>query len=227
MQIRSCLVFALLSFLIYNQSSAQDSLATCKVEIKELTGAYTGDCKNGLANGKGEAKGMHRYTGQFKKGFPYGNGTYYYNENEYYTGNFQNGVREGKGEMHYIKDGKDSVIKGYWSGNEYRGKTYKTYSIIDMPFYDRVDIQPSDGPGNTITVITTATIELFGVREIIATDGSFIRKVNTFTGNFMSTTIYELSKFPVRLMIIFSDGKQTQLELFKTANWEMRLFQNK
>ena len=45
----------------------------CKVLMKEISGSYSGECKKGLADGKGEAKGVDRYIGAFKKGLPDGN----------------------------------------------------------------------------------------------------------------------------------------------------------
>src|SRR5687767_10802455 len=108
---------------------AQDSTKSCRVLIKGLEGTYNGECKDGIANGKGEAKGMQSYTGIFKNGKPNGLGTYVYSDIVYYKGNFQDGLREGKGELHYLLQGKpDSVINGYWSADEYRGKKYTTYT---------------------------------------------------------------------------------------------------
>jgi hypothetical protein len=104
---------AIVFFLLQCSSLyAQDSSNTCKVELAMLTGSYKGDCKNGYANGKGEALGTHRYAGLFKNGLPHGKGTYYYTDGSYYTGSFQNGIKEGKGEMHYLRNTlSDSLIK--------------------------------------------------------------------------------------------------------------------
>ena len=68
-QILLCISIALLNTVnLYSQ----DSTKTCKVELKNLTGFYQGECKNGFAHGKGEAKGEHRYVGMFKYGLPNG-----------------------------------------------------------------------------------------------------------------------------------------------------------
>ena len=48
----------------------------CLVLKPEISGKYTGKCKNGLANGKGKSVGQDTYIGQFSKGWPQGSGTY-------------------------------------------------------------------------------------------------------------------------------------------------------
>jgi hypothetical protein len=107
---------------------AQENTPPCKVEMLTLSGKYTGECKNGLANGKGEAAGVHRYVGTFKNGLPNDKGIYYFNDSVFYSGNFQDGVKEGKGESHYLRAGfPDSIVSGFWSADDYRGKQYSTY----------------------------------------------------------------------------------------------------
>ncbi|MEP7107173.1 MAG: hypothetical protein ABI760_04310 [Ferruginibacter sp.] len=218
---------------------SQDSTKECKVELKSLIGTYSGECKNGFAHGKGEAKGVHRYVGNFKYGLPNGKGVYYYNNAVFYSGNFQEGLKEGKGETHYQRDGMpDSLVKGYWSADEYRGKSYKTYNITEMPAFERVDIVPSDESGNTLTIeissTSGATRDQFStpgnaltVTDVIAKDGSLIRKLETAESLFKFSTSYELSKFPVRLQGMFSNGRTFNLELYKKAKWRIQIYINK
>ena len=55
--------------------------------------------------------------------------------------------------MHYVKPGNaDSIIKGYWSGNEYRGKSYKTYQTDAVSKFDRVEVSPTSESGNRINL---------------------------------------------------------------------------
>jgi hypothetical protein len=230
-----------ISITLFNTANlySQDSTKTCKVELKTLTGTYEGECKNGFAHGKGEAKGGHRYVGMFKFGLPNGKGTYYYNNGIYYEGNFQEGLKEGKGETHYQRNGMtDSIVKGYWSADEYRGKSYKTYEITEMPAFERVEITPSDESGNTLTIEITTTTgtpkdQFSGsgytltVTDIIAKDGSMIRKLETADNPAKYTVSYELSKFPVKLQGRFSNGRIFNLELYKKAKWRIQIFINK
>jgi hypothetical protein len=218
---------------------SQDSTKECKVELKSLSGTYIGECKNGFAHGKGEAKGIHHYVGIFKYGLPDGKGIYYYNNGVFYSGNFQDGLKEGKGETHYLREGKpDSLVKGYWSADEYRGKSYKTYNITEMPAFERVDIVPSDESGNTLTIeilTTTGAAKdqysgsgyVLTVTDVIAKDGSLIRKLETAENPFKFSASYELSKFPVRLQGMFSNGRTFNLELYKKAKWRIQIFVNR
>jgi hypothetical protein len=56
----------------------------CRVAKASISGSYTGDCKNGLAHGKGIAQGIDRYEGEFTKGLPSGTGIYRWADGVYY-----------------------------------------------------------------------------------------------------------------------------------------------
>src|SRR5262245_53475043 len=147
---KSILPFAILFMNVLLSSSflqaqdlphAEKDSFFCKVAMTELDGSYVGDCKMGLANGEGTARGRHRDTGKFTGGLPNGTGTYYFSDSQYYAGKFQEGKKEGKGEMHYTRtSGPDSVITGFWSGDEYRGKKYTTYTFSTTEQFDITQI---------------------------------------------------------------------------------------
>lgn len=207
-------------------AQAQDS---CKVLGKNISDSYIGECKKGVANGKGEAKGIHRYIGNFKFGLPNGQGTYYYSDSMYYQGNFQEGIKEGKGECHYQRKEKpDSVLKGYWSGDIYRGKSYITYKKNGGTYFDIFDIYPSDNSGNSIT------FNLFGnlfydikIEDVVSLKGNIVRKTSDFdAGNNISIT-YQILTFPENLQVLLTNGSSFNLELYKAANWNVRMFWNK
>jgi hypothetical protein len=94
----------------------------CKVLAKGIEKSYTGKCKNGLAHGKGIAKGKNTYVGMFKKGLPNGKGTVTYANGNYFKGSFKNGQLNGKGKFVFKINGADSVRIGYWEKNKYVGK---------------------------------------------------------------------------------------------------------
>jgi hypothetical protein len=76
---RSILIIALISGnIVYSQQN------DCKVLKPEISDSYSGGCKNGLAEGKGVARGIDYYEGQFNKGMPAGKGTYYWADGTYY-----------------------------------------------------------------------------------------------------------------------------------------------
>jgi hypothetical protein len=110
------LVFLITILTFWNSSFAQQS--ECRVLKAEISGTYSGGCKNGLAQGKGIAQGTDQYEGQFSKGLPDGRGTYTWANGTYYDGQWKNGKKDGSGKMVY----KDSVVTGYWIGDKYSGK---------------------------------------------------------------------------------------------------------
>jgi hypothetical protein len=222
---------------------AQDNAQSCKVITTTLVGEYKGDCKKGLANGKGEAKGIAHYTGSFKNGMPDGNGIYNYNDSLYYSGNFQDGIKEGKGEMHYLRKGMaDSIVKGYWSGDEYRGKSYITYtSDASLSKFTSADITPSDGSGNTLTIniITTSGAPdgtasnmgggngfVLNVIQLNSMNGDKPRVLSKTESTLQNSIEFELHIFPAVLQIMFSDGEVVNLELYKSADWRTRFYLN-
>ena len=237
--IASLVCFAFSGYInIYGQENNQD----CKVDLQSIADEYKGGCKNGWANGQGIARGIHRYVGNFKDGLPDGQGTYYFSDSTYYTGNFLAGVKEGKGEFHYLtKKNSDSVVKGYWSGNEYRGKKYITYEFNSGFKFDRWEITPSPQTGNSITFEFSTTSGsprglpsdysgnpgyVVTLIELESTDPllKFITKIDNPK---TSTSTYEISRFPVILYGILSNGEPFQLDLYKSAKWRARFFINK
>ena len=215
---------------------------SCKVSLQSIANEYKGDCTNGLANGQGTAKGIHRYVGNFKNGLPDGQGTYYFSDSNYYTGSFQEGIKEGKGEFHYLTSkNTDSVVKGYWSGNKYRGKKYTTYEFNSGAKFDRWEITPTPQSGNSITFELATTSGspkglpsdatgdpgyVLTLTELHSDDPllKFIAKADNPT---ISYSTYEISAFPVILYGTLSNGEHFQLDLYKRAKWKVRFFINK
>jgi len=210
------LAFIFGNMLNYSFINAQQDSSSCKVITKSLVGSYTGGCKNGLANGNGEANGVYRYKGAFKDGMPNGTGIYYYSENEYYEGNFQDGIKEGKGEMHYIrKSMPDSIVKGYWSGGEFKGNKYTTYS------YSTTEIGTNSGSPNG-----TAAGFVLLLNNIVSPNGCILKTRSKYESSFKSYVTIELVSFPCKLFGTLTNSQTFELELYKAANWKVRLFKN-
>jgi hypothetical protein len=238
------LPFAILFALSFSIIEAQElprvvkDSSVCKVTMESLNGSYLGDCKMGLANGEGTARGVHRYTGKFKDGLPDGTGTYYFSDSQYYKGKFQEGKKEGKGEMHFTRSSMaDSVVSGFWSGDEYRGKKYITYTFSTTEQFDITQISPSVNSGNTVSIeIATTSGTPNGVSvpgyilqltELTSPTSCILKKQSSYETSLKSYATYELVGFPCKLFGMFSDGQTFEMELYKAANWKVRLFKNK
>lgn len=86
----------------------------CKVFDLELQGPYSGGCKDGLAEGHGEARGSATYRGEFKAGRKHGKGVKTWPTGDRYEGDFVEDRREGTGLYEW---GRGSA----WAGQRYTG----------------------------------------------------------------------------------------------------------
>jgi hypothetical protein len=116
--------------------NAQDS--DCIVLLPRISGTYHGECKKGLANGKGIARGIDSYEGEFRKGLPEGLGVYRWADGTYYEGYWKQGLRNGSGTMTFSSD---SVQKGFWNADKYTGKEIiKPFEVVQSRFIARTTI---------------------------------------------------------------------------------------
>ena len=209
---RSVLQLALLAFLS-NNSYGQE----CKLAGKDIVIKYSGDCSNGYANGKG---------------------TSYYQDSSYYTGKFENGLREGKGEMHFIsKDGKDSIVKGFWSGDIFRGKRYQQYSyenekslpITEFSFVgksnNRLTFQIDYAKEGNLTESTLAQLGRYIPRVLKLTPlnpGGIVTLVSINESDMSARYVYTINAYPVKLEASLSNGKKMVFELNRSGEWIIR-----
>lgn len=143
-------LFVTLFIFIFFQ--VQGQVNDCKVLMTQISGTYAGDCKNGLAHGKGIATGTDRYEGSFSKGLPNGNGIYEYDGGPVYKGEWSKGIKQGKGEMIYHTVRGDSVVKGFWRADNYIGtENIPPYDIIRKDNLLSVNIN-KEGTDNVIVI---------------------------------------------------------------------------
>ena len=229
--------------ILFNVSlSAQNKNDTSKVLMPSIGERYDGPLIKGLASGKGEAFGVHHYIGMFKDGMPNGKGIYYFSDSVYYKGEFQDGLKEGKGEMHNQQNkGADTLIKGYWSGDVYRGKSYTTYTISGTNNFDNVDVNYSGRSGNNITIEISTTSGspnpqmgrsnsgyVLLLTELISLDNpSKVRFLSDYKTGTKSSCTFEILTFPIKLQGRLSNGRFISMELYKSADWSVRLYMNK
>lgn len=137
----------LLIFVMGFQAYGQEN--DCKVTLANISGSYSGACKNGLAHGKGIAKGIDRYEGQFRKGTPNGKGIYRWADGSYYDGQWKDGFKEGKGKL----VSADSTTIGYWNKDVYIGEKFiQPFEISRTVGVSRSSIRKSAGSLNEIRI---------------------------------------------------------------------------
>ena len=96
-------------------SVALAQTATCTVHDPELRGSYSGSCKDGLAEGYGEAIGTARYKGEFKAGRKHGKGMKTWPSGDRYEGDFVEDRKEGRGVYSWGP-------RTAWAGEKYSGQ---------------------------------------------------------------------------------------------------------
>jgi hypothetical protein len=136
--------------------------------MKGISDNYHGECKNGLAEGTGIAKGEDTYIGSFRKGFPDGKGVYKYKDGSTYTGFWKKGLKDGEGELRYLVNGKDSVITGAWKSDKYTGAKKKAdeYIITNQSNIDYYSIKKSDEDRNLIEISFDRIMQKYIPRDL-------------------------------------------------------------
>ncbi|WP_264521113.1 hypothetical protein [Flavobacterium sp. N1994] len=138
---------------IYSQQ-----IDSTKVLMSEIAKSYKGDTKDGLANGKGTAKGEDTYSGEFKNGLPDGKGKYIYKNGNTFSGFFSKGIKNGKGVFNYSINGTSYTQKGYWVNGDYVGTNNpeEFYDVSNMIGINSYSIKKLDDNQNTIQFSVTA-----------------------------------------------------------------------
>lgn len=125
----------------------------CEVLKADIAGTYKGECKKGLAHGKGISKGVNLYEGEFKKGVPNGDGIIIYADGGKYIGEWSKGDREGEGIYTIIVNGKDSIADGIWKNDAYVGKKpVKQYEVTKQVSVSRYTIRKIGDTKNQVTI---------------------------------------------------------------------------
>jgi hypothetical protein len=154
--------FILMIIVLFITIGLKAQTDTCQVLLGKISQEYKGDCKNGLANGKGKATGEDVYVGTFKNGLPDGKGTYTFKNGDIYQGYWKEGKKEGKGKFSYTIKGEKQVLIGYWKSDEYVGPTkpditYSVTSSIGIVKYNiNEDLTVNDNENEIIFSIKSA-----------------------------------------------------------------------
>ena len=220
-----CFILFLILF-ITNYAPGQET--GCKVLLPSISGAYSGDCKKGLADGNGIAQGNDHYEGHFKKGLPDGKGTYRWANGSFFQGQWAKGRKEGIGKMVYRTSDRDSVVTGYWKNDKYTGKVVNS----------------------TYTITRNRGVVRFGFRKITESGNDIVIKI--YLGSQLNTNIEGFSmaydsgsefqlgssvgiqniQFPLTVKITYRTWNQFhssqsdvtfEFELFEPGKWELTL----
>ena len=197
----------------------------CKVNIPDISGNYTGDCKKGLAHGKGVAQGIDRYEGQFVKGLPEGKGVYKWADGTYYDGQWKNGMREGSGKMVY----RDSVVTGYWKENKYQGeKPKQVYEISRSQNIGRSTFTKTDKNASAINIrIMRSGSDNMEIEELslASSSGSENRNLNYYSIIGVTFPVEVTVRYRVwNQMHTFQSDAMFEFKVFEPGSWEVLIF---
>lgn len=203
-----------------------------------LKGTYTGNCKNGKANGKGKAVGDHMYEGEFKSGLPDGYGIYIWSNGNSYNGSFEKGLKQGFGKLTYKSPGKtDSTVEGYWKKDFYIGQYEYPYKLLTRTLkVTKVDIKDGTVRGNQITIWVSSTraggatlqgiIPVVDIANLFIKTGGYSRlnKTNSYASK--SETILYDAWFPLSMQIALVGGESVDLVINKEGSYVIEITLN-
>ncbi|MCX6250830.1 MAG: hypothetical protein NTX61_08765 [Bacteroidetes bacterium] len=215
--------FFLFTWLSY-PLTAQDK---CTVLKPEIAGKYIGKCKNGLAQGNGQAIGQDTYVGSFKKGLPHGEGTYTWANGDSYVGNWEEGLRQGEGTMKFRSNGKDTAMTGLWDKDLYKGPLPPKPVVMKSVSIDRYTINKSGGRKDRVLInfyqvgARNTTIENLMLTTSSGTDANLGQSVG-----------YENIIFPVTIKVTYTTWNKLhkaqfdaifEFEIFEPGDWVVDL----
>jgi len=170
----------------------------CTVLLKAISGNYAGDCRNGLAEGSGQATGEDFYKGDFVKGYPEGKGLYIWKNGATYEGEWKKGMRNGTGIYRFKTEIKDSVLDGQWKNDKFIGKKAPVPYVIEYRNgIGRVSCLRSGDRPYVKYVFSRNGSESNNISELLLQGTSGTERLSPgFTG-------YEYPEFPFRGIVKF------------------------
>ncbi len=219
--IKQVILFFMVTGFLVHQSMAQDN---CKVLLETISSQYDGDCKKGLADGAGTAKGTDTYTGEFKKGLPEGTGTYTWANGDVYEGEFKKGLKEGQGTKR-IKQSDGTIVeqKGFWKKDEYIGEYESPYEITyrsaDVLSIRVTETENPTNDGNALFI----ELQHKGRTQPAPNFG-----LNVINGNYQSqylvgnTSKILVTRFPFGFTISYK-GETVEIQIYQARSWNIRI----
>jgi hypothetical protein len=122
------------AILLWVPAASGVAATTCRVLDLELQVAYTGGCRDGLAEGMGEARGTAHYKGGFRAGRKHGNGVKTWASGDRYDGEFVNDRMEGVGSYSW---GRNSPwMREHYTGDFLNDQRHG-FGVYEWPSGDR------------------------------------------------------------------------------------------
>lgn len=210
------IIFGIIFFLFLPTTYGQEN---CKVLIEEISETYEGKCKNGLAHGKGIAKGEDTYEGRFKKGLPHGKGIYIWANGNKYDGRWKEGERHGRGTFYFTNEkGAEETKKGYWKNdtliNNIRTTGYNIGHVINL---ERYSIKKKD-EGNSVSFL----FYYMGRMRQLPNDLN-IRLRSGMQKTEGYAIVYEEVDFPAQILVTFSVPDKLQRGLMIRVRFEVTI----
>jgi hypothetical protein len=221
--------FAFTSFLFSAFTYSQN----CKVLLTSISGTYEGECRSDKANGAGKSIGLDTYEGNFKNGYPEGQGKYIWKDGNWYDGSFKLGQRTGYGTLHYKREDKpDSSLAGYWSKDKYIGiyeYPYKVQSTSYMVKSATVSAGDKSDPPQIIILLSSVTggsVDLHGsipkptLTGIDIKNGSYINKQEVTS--LEKTNMYTLTNVIFPFSAVFRiGGDDVAVDFNNAGSWTL------
>jgi hypothetical protein len=233
------LIFLLSIIFLLNVNSFSQK-QDCKVLLETIAENYEGECRGGLAYGRGMAIGVDSYEGKFKNGLPHGTGVYTWQSGESYTGSFKNGKRNGLGKLR-IADGT-LISEGSWKDDKFiKEKEVPDYKIttkrnvLSVTLNDlgsdinRIEIVLTrDGRESTVNlhdlmIVTTSGVEMNNNNSFVYTNAHY-----PFNANIKFRAAGRMSKTTVQGTKVNMEISQmldclVDLEILEKGNWQVRI----
>ncbi len=131
---RFLLGLAVAAAWLFPAAAAGQAPVKCAVLDPELQGSYSGGCKDGLAEGRGEASGVAQYQGEFMAGRKQGKGVKTWPTGDRYEGDFVEDRKEGRGTYTW---GRGSLWAGEQYTGDYRNDRRHGHGVYEWPGGDR------------------------------------------------------------------------------------------
>ncbi|MHC1706021.1 MAG: hypothetical protein AB9842_00730 [Bacteroidales bacterium] len=211
-------------FFVIFQTFSQEN---CKVLKPEISGIYKGECKNGLANGKGIAEGIDKYEGRFKNGLPHGKGKYTWASGDTYNGHWGKGMKHGEGVYKFKNNEGDSILTGIWENDIFIKKIMPPpYKVFIARDFDKYSINKTN-EGNKVSL----KFRQLGMQNNDISNFTFFVDNGSYqkVGN---THVYTQVMFPVQVKITYTTKNKLKtadispvLELIinEPGDWEIVL----